>query len=385
MPGKIALFIPSLERAGAERVTLFLANGLAERGYAVDVVLVEAKGEFLADLADDVHVVDLKAPRTLSAVPRLASYLRKQRPAVIISALDHVNAAAVIAGRLSRAGTPVVTAVHSSRATPQQYGPGVRSEVFGACLNWCYRRAAAVICVSHGVAEDLIRESGVRRDRVRVIYNPAIPPHVRELARQPVEHPWFAEHSAGSLEQGARSPCSKLPAPRLLLGVGRLAPQKDFATLLRALEIVRRDHDVRLIILGEGNERPRLESLAQEFGLGPHVSMPGTVKNPYAYMARADLFVLSSAWEALPTVLIEALAVGVPVVATDCVSGPREILREGRYGALTPVGDAAALAAAVSAALGAPRRELPCEALRPYSVDYAVDAYCRLIKEVTRG
>ncbi len=113
--------------------------------------------------------------------------------------------------------------------------------------------------------------------------------------------------------------------------------------------------------------------------------MPGIVKNPYAYMSRADLFVLSSAWEALPTVLIEALAVGVPVVATDCVSGPREILRDGRYGALTPVGDAAALAGAVSAALSAPRRELPEEALRPYTLDYAVNEYCRFIEELTHG
>src|SRR5580658_5042904 len=124
MPGKIALFIPNLERAGAERVTVLLANGLVERGYAVDVVLTEARGDFLADLSVSVHVVDLKAPRTLRAIPRLASYLRKQRPAVIISALDYVNAAAIIAGRLSCAGTPVVTAVHSSRATPEPYGRG---------------------------------------------------------------------------------------------------------------------------------------------------------------------------------------------------------------------------------------------------------------------
>jgi glycosyltransferase involved in cell wall biosynthesis len=140
-----------------------------------------------------------------------------------------------------------------------------------------------------------------------------------------------------------------------------------------------------LIILGEGEERPRLESLVKELCLDSFVSMPGIVKNPYAYMARVDLFVLSSAWEALPTVLIEALAAGAPVVATDCVSGPREILHDGRYGALAPVGDVAALATAMSAALSAPRQKLPEEALRPYTVEYAVDEYCRFIEEATRG
>jgi glycosyltransferase involved in cell wall biosynthesis len=378
MPRRIALFLPDLEAAGAERVSVLLANGLLQRGYSVDVVLVRAKGDFLADLAAGVHVVDLDAPRTLRAVPRLASYIRKRRPAVVISALDYASVAAMIAGRLSCTGTPIVPAVHTSRAEARRW-PGIRGALFKSCVNWFYRHAGAVVCVSHGVAEDMVRVAGVARQRVRVIYNPVIHPRMQELARQPVAHPWLA------LPVCAPAPARPGVASRLLLGVGRLAPQKDFPTLLRALKIVRRDHDARLMVLGEGAERPRLESLVKELCLESCVCMPGIVKNPYAYMSRADLFVLSSAWEALPTVLIEALAVGVPVVATDCVSGPREILRDGRYGALTPVGDAAALAGAVSAALSAPRRELPEEALRPYTLDYAVNEYCRFIEELTHG
>ncbi len=371
---KIALFIPNLEAAGAERVTVLLANGLVQHGYSVDVVLVQAKGGFLADLADEVQVVDLKAPRTLRAIPRLASYLRKQRPAVLISALDYANVAAIIAGRLSCTRTPVVPAIHTSRAAAAQRVPGIRGLLLGFSLNWFYRHAGAIVCVSQGVAEDMIRIAGVRRERVRVIFNPVIDPRMRELARQTVEHPWFPP-----------SVDSRAGPSRLLLAAGRLRPQKDFSTLLRALKIVRQNHDVRLMILGEGEERPRLEDLVKELRLEACVSLPGIVRNPYAYMARADLFVLSSAWEALPTVLIEALAVGLPVVATDCVSGPREILRDGRYGALVPVGDVAALAEAVSAALSVPRPELPEEALRPYTVDYAVDQYSQFIEEVARG
>ena len=172
---------------------------------------------------------------------------------------------------------------------------------------------------------------------------------------------------------------------RLLVAAGRLVPQKDYPTMLRALKIIRQRHDARLMILGEGEQRPRLEGLVKELGLESYVSMPGIVKNPYAYMARADLFVMSSAWEALPTVLIEALALGAPVVSTDCVNGPREILQDGRYGALVPVGDVSALAEAVAAALSAPRRELPDDALLPFTIDYAVDQYCRFIKELTRA
>ena len=139
------------------------------------------------------------------------------------------------------------------------------------------------------------------------------------------------------------------------------------------------------MILGEGEDRPRLEGLIAELGLGDCVALPGFGANPYAYMARAALFVLSSISEALPTALIEAMAVGTPVVATDCKCGPQEVLQDGRFGALVPVGDVAALAEAMSAALSAPRRELPAEAVRPYTMDHAVDEYCRLIAEVTRG
>jgi glycosyltransferase involved in cell wall biosynthesis len=375
----IALFIPTLETAGAERVTVLLANGLVERGYAVDVVLVQAKGDFLADLVAEVHVVDLKASRTLFAISRLASYLRKRRPAMVISALDHANVAAIVAGWLSRTRTPVAAAIHISRSMDARNKNGLRAALLRRCIHWCYRRADALVCVSQGVAEDIIRVTGVDRHRVRVIYNPVIHSTLKDLAGQPVEHPWCAPSSP--LQSSVHPPTGF----RLLLAVGRLTLQKDFRSLLRALKILRHDHDARLIILGEGEERPYLKRLAKELGLDDYVSMPGIVKNPYAYLARADLFVLSSAWEALPTVLIEALAVGTPVVATDCESGPREILRDGRYGTLVRVGDAAGLAKAVAAALSTPRPTVPDDALRPYTVDHAVDEYCRFIAELTHA
>jgi glycosyltransferase involved in cell wall biosynthesis len=373
-PQKIALFLPDLCLGGAEKVMVHIANGLAARGRTVDMLLVEAKGEFLEQLAPAVRVVDFKAGRVVWAIPRLASFLRRQRPAIVISALDHANVGAVFAQRLSRSGIPVVVVVHATRSMHDTQGPGIRKSLLRCCIKWCYRRADAVVCVSQGVADDLAAVTGARRDLLRVIYNPVIDERMLALARESLDHPWFAPGS-----------------PAVVVAVGRLAAVKDYEGLLRAFSLVCRKHEVRLMILGEGPERPRLERLVGELGLGDRVALPGFGSNPYAYMARAALFVLSSRSEALPTALIEALALGTPVVATDCKSGPKEVLQDGKYGLLVPVENPPALAEAISLALARRstecpgRREVPQDALLPYTMDYAVDQYCRLIEELTHG
>ena len=381
---KIALFLPNLCLGGAERVMVHLANGLAGRGRTVDMVLIEAKGEFLDQLGPAIRVVDLRARRVLWAIPRLASYLRRERPAVGISALDHANVGAILAKWLSRSGIPVVAAIHATRSMNAQQNKGIKASLVRCCIKWCYRRADAIVCVSHAVADDLAAVLGYKesarpgvpgapgRDRMRVIYNPIIDQRMLAAGREPptlrtgCPHPWFVPG-----------------APPVVLAVGRFAAVKDYPTLIRAFAVVRRKHEVRLMILGEGDERPRLEGLIAEMGLGESVALPGFDANPYAYMARAALFVLSSISEALPTALIEAMALGTPVVATDCKCGPKEVLQGGRFGRLAPVGDVAALAAAMAATLSAPRRELPPEAVQPYTFDHAIDQYCRLIEEMT--
>jgi glycosyltransferase involved in cell wall biosynthesis len=201
------------------------------------------------------------------------------------------------------------------------------------------------------------------RERVEVVYNPVITPAMLAQARQQPDHPWFG---AGQ--------------PPVILGVGRLTRQKDFPTLIRAFAEVRRRRPARLIILGEGEDRPELEALIGELGLADHVALPGFRDNAMAYLAGSALFVLSSAWEGLPTVLIEALAAGARVVSTDCPSGPREILQDGRLGVLVPVGDAPALARAMANALDGPASTVPPDALTPFTLDAAVDNYLRLIQ-----
>ena len=365
----VSFCLPNLLQGGAEKVTVHLANGLAERGYRVDMVLFAAHGEFLSELGPSVRIVDLKAHRMIRAIPPFARYLRKARPSVVISALDHVNVGVILARLLSGTTVPVVVTIHATQSMAAKYRRGFRSRVVRWFGRWCYRRARAIVCVSRGVADDLVASAGADRERIRVIYNPVVSPRMIDMAREPLDHPWFCPG-----------------APPVVLAVGRLTPAKDYPALVRAFAAARSQRDLRLMILGEGEERPALERLVAELGLKDYVALPGFAANPYTYMVKSAVFVLSSMSEALPTGLIEALALGVPIVATDCPSGPREILQDGQFGALVPAGDAAALARAIVGALNAPRCAAPAEAVRPYTLDYALGEYCRIIEEVaTRG
>jgi glycosyltransferase involved in cell wall biosynthesis len=217
-----------------------------------------------------------------------------------------------------------------------------------------YPRADTVIAVSRGVARDVATLAGIPLDRIHVVPNPVVTAELLTMAAAAVDHPWFAPG-----------------APPVIVGAGGLRRQKDFPTLLRAFARIRRQKLLRLVVLGEGRQRGRLESLAKELGIADDFSLPGFVTNPYAYMSKSSLFVLSSLWEGSPNVLTEALAVGTPVVATDCESGPREILQGGRYGALVPVGDVDALARAMGETLDNP---LDSGALRSASEPYTLEA-----------
>jgi glycosyltransferase involved in cell wall biosynthesis len=364
---KVSFFLPNLLVGGAERATIYLANGLAGRGYHVDMVLMTAEGQNLQYVAEQVRIVDLKARRAMTSVLPLARYLRRERPDILLPALEHANVAAFLGRALARVSVPLVANVHITLSRAMAHNVGFRGQALALAVRWCYPRMDAIATVSSGAAEDLIRAAGVRPQCVRVIY-PILTENIGETARKTVGHPWFA---AGQ--------------PGVVLGVGRLCPQKDFATLIRAFRLVRRRHPVRLVIVGEGGLRKELERFVSELDLADAVALPGYVDNIFSCMANAALFTLSSAWEAMPMVLTEALACGCPVVATDCRSGPAEILQGGRYGRLVPVGDVEALAEAICRTLTEPRPEFPQGALRPFSADFVLDRYSQMIEEVIRG
>lgn len=334
-PPHLALYLPNLDGGGAERMMVALARGFAGTGAHVDLVLASAQGPFLSDVPPDVRTVDLASAGVFASLPKLARYLRRERPDALLATLNHASVVALLARRLSGVKTRVV-----SRESNMLFPGAVttpKRKLLKRAVRHTYPWADAHIAVSQGVASDLQRFVTLDPAKVFTIYNPVVTDALFEQALTEPGHPW--------LEPGE---------PPVILGVGRLAGQKDFPTLLRAFAEVRARRAARLIILGEGGLRPELEGLAAELGVAGEVAFPGFVENPFAYMARAGVYALSSRFEGLPGALIQALACGCPVVATDCPSGPNEILAGGRYGPLVPVGDASALALSILETLASP-------------------------------
>ncbi|MGW8257777.1 MAG: glycosyltransferase, partial [Thermoguttaceae bacterium] len=346
---RISLFIPTLGGGGAERVTVYLANGLAEEGYPVELVLLQSVGTHLSRLSEKVGLVDLHASRMLTGVLPLSRYLRSQRPTILITALEHATVGAYLARRLAGVPTPLIASAHSTLSQIIQHSHSLRESMINRAVTWCYGKAEAVVAVSQGTAEDMVHTIGLPVERIHVIY-PILTPDIPKLAEEPVDHPWFATGEPG-----------------VILAVGSLSPHKDFVTLLKAFAIVQQHVPHRLMILGEGAKRAELEQLAKNLGVRDRVAMPGYKKKVFAFMARASLFVLSSIWEAMPMVVTEALAAGAPVVAADCKSGPREILHDGKYGRLVPVGDVERLAQAMLETLSSPRSKPPEAVFQPFS------------------
>lgn len=339
-PSRLAIFISDFDNGGMEKMLVNLAGGLCGEGVQVDF-LVNRVGyrPYLDRLPPAVRRIELGGVPARVLPERLAAYLREARPATLLSTKEQDEARVLRARRL--AGVPLRIVLRnginiSGRLAAQHRNPLERWLRVRALRRTC-READALVAVSAGVADDLARLTGVPRGRIRVIPNPVITPDFPRLAAAPVEHPWLREGE-----------------PPVILGIGRLARAKDFPTLLRAFARVRADRACRLLILGEGRQHNRLLALARELGVAPDVDLPGFVDNPCAWMARARLLALSSRAEGSPNRLTEALALGLPVVSTDCPSGPRELLRDGRIGRLVPMGDSAALAAAIRDTLDHP-------------------------------
>ena len=332
---RIALFIYSLDGGGAERVMANLAISFAQQGFKVDLVLAKAQGPYLSLIPPEVRIVDLKASGTPASLPHLIRYLRREKPAALLSAMHYGNEVALWAKILSGVSTRLIVSEHNALS---KYARHTSRKIERWTPLWAklfYPWADGIVAVSHGVAQDLVQVTGLSPERVRVIYNPVVTPELTKMAKEPVDHPWFAPQ-----------------APPVILGVGRLVEQKDFPTLIRAFAQVRQVRPARLMILGKNAGcLPALEALVSELGLEGDVALPGFVNNPYAYLARSAVFTLSSRQEGFGNAIAEALAVGTPVVSTDCESGPAEILDNGKYGELVPVGDSKALAEGILSVL----------------------------------
>lgn len=336
-------------------------------GYRVDVVGFRNAVPFYPDeLPSRVGFTHLHTRSRLATLFALRRYLHRYRPRAVI-ATGHVSN--VILARTRR----------WSRDLPGQWMLNVQNDFVASRkdptgrkrarklreVRRIYPAADGLITTSRGVADNLTKHAGLGGLTIEVIPTGVITPDILRQAEEPVSHPWLAADRDRPVA----------------VGVGRLAAQKDFPTLLRAFARVRDAVPARLLILGEGPERVHLEELARELGVAGDVALPGFVENPYAWMRKADVFVLSSAWEGFGNVVAEALGLGVPVVTTDCPSGPAEIVGYGRYGSIAPVGDPTALAEAVIETLTGHRQNLNLEEIRqPLTNEHAARAYLRAFR-----
>ena len=350
-----ALYVPSLRGGGAERVMVEIAGGLSRRGHRVALVLGEAKGAYLEHVCSDIEVVSLGTPRVTTSFVPLVFALRKLRPRAVLSTMNHANVLAIAASRLAQLDCRIVVREATCISVQVAGTADWRTRLTPWAVKLMYPLADQVIAVSRAAADDFAQVVGYRRDRIEVIYNPIDLVRVRDEAQAMVDESVFGDHGGPTV-----------------VSVGRLSPEKDHATMIRA---VRRLQDVRLVILGEGEEREPLQSLVSRMGLSERVAMPGFVANPYAYIAKADALALTSRFEGLPNVLIQALVLGTPVVATDAPGGAREILMDGMLGRLVPVGDDHAIAEALRQSFFSPPPTLPTGWLDRFSTDAVVERY----------
>ncbi|WP_295402304.1 glycosyltransferase [uncultured Thiocystis sp.] len=368
-PPPIAVFASFSGSGGVERMLINLLRGFVDLGQPVDLVLVRADSPHLTRLPAQVNQIRLEADHTFLAIPALARYLRERRPAALLAAKDRAGRAAVLARALARTDTRILLRLGTNLSTAMAERTPPERWLRYAPIRLLYPRIDRIIAVSNGVADDTADIARIPRQRIGVIRNPVITPELETQAAASCPHPWLAPGQ-----------------PPVILGAGRLQRQKDFPTLIRAFARLRETGDCRLLILGEGSGRAKLMALIAELELSDSVDLPGFQTNPYPFLARAGVFVLSSAWEGSPNVLTEAMALGVPVVATDCPSGPSELLDGGRYGPLVPVGDVEAMAEAMRTTLEHP---LPSATLRGAVAEYeqsrSAERYLRALRKPTSG
>jgi len=397
-PRHLALFLADLRGGGAQGVFVALARGLAARGHRVDLLVGNPHGPWREHVAPPVRLVPLarasqwqarraalradpeglwkllrpillplRTDRALPCLPALADYLARSRPDALIAAKVYGSLVALLARRLAEASTPVVCTVHGNFAPKLRRVRRWRWRHAVPLIHHLYPEADAVVAVSESLADAFAECTGLPRRDITAIHNPVISERTLARAQAPPPHPWLGGDG-----------------PPVILGVGRLHAPKGFATLVRAFARVRAQRPGRLIILGRGRQRAHLERLARELGVADDVDLPGYADNPPAYMARASVFVLSSLQEGLPGALIEAMACGCPVVATDCPSGPAEILDRGRYGRLIPLDDPARMAEAIIETLEHPpdRARLRTRAMT-FSEARATERYVHLVSSLS--
>ena len=360
----VAVHLPNLNGGGAEKVAIILCEQLHLRGYKIDLVVGTARGEYVETIPAGINVVDLGAPRTWKSITALRKYIEKSRPAAIIANVGPQNISAVIANALSQKKTNVFAVQHSSLTHQSRDHPSWQMRAMPILYRFVLPFSSGVVAVSHGVAEDLIEKAHIPRNLVKVIYNPITSP-TKEQYEGPISIPEFFD---------GQEP--------VIAALGRLVPVKDFTTLIKAVHLINQTtFPTRLLVMGNGPMREQLQMLVESLNLSERVRILPFSSNPYPYLKEASVTVMSSRYEGFGNVLVESMACGTPVVSTNCPFGPAEILENGKYGHLTPVGDVEALAEAIVATI---RNPISADVLksraRTFEPSAAVESYIRLLR-----
>ena len=355
----IAVFVATSGHSGVDRLIGHLVPAIARRGFPVDVLKIHGHGPHLEEMPSGVRLIDLGTKHVYPSFSALANYMNQCQPTVMLTDKDRVNRTALLARRWSRVPLRLIVSSGTTISIDLANRGLFERWLQKYSMRYLYPWADNIIVTSTGVADDMAAYTGLARKRIHVVPCPVVPDDLFNKKLPRPDHPWF-----------------QADEPPVILGVGELDPRKDFATLVHAFAKLRKNQACRLVIIGKGKDRDRLIATAQKLGVEKDVDLPGFIPNPYPYMAHAGLLAMTSRWEGLGFVLIEALAVGTPVVSTACPSGPSEILGDGRYGPLVPVGDVDALVHALHATLMDPlTADILQEAARPYEIENSTSAY----------
>lgn len=352
----VSFVLADLKGGGAERMTLKLASELGARGVPTELVLFNAKGELLNEVPAHLKLLNLDTKRSSRSVCALVKYIRQERPSVLFTTLHHTAIAVRTSVALARTDTRLVVRIANHFGDLNNGKAGLYRRGLAALLRWTYRGADLLTTVSEDLRDELQLFLNGVGPKIVTRYNPVVDDAFFAQAAQPAQHKWLQEPR-------------KHPT---IVSAGRLVPQKDHLSLLRSFKLVRNSIEAKLIIFGEGPERDALLTAIEELGIGADVDLPGYDPVLPSALAASDLFVLSSKWEGLPGVLIQALALGVPVVSTNCPTGPSEILENGRYGRLVPVGDPQSLAMSILGTLKNPIQVAAATATERFRADDAV-------------
>lgn len=354
---RICFFAPNLEGGGAERIIAILASHFSNEDFKVDLLLTQVSGPYLDDLSPKVNVINLQCGRALTSLPKLIKYLKSQRPHILFTSHMHFSTVAIWAAKSARASTKVVirqpTMLNLSYEKTS-LSSHLKQKVFIASSYF----ADKIIVSSEAMLRDFKKVAKIPTNKLQIIHNPIPIQVIIESSKEPLEHSWFQPGE-----------------PPVIIAVGRLVAVKDFTTLIKAFSIVEKSLPSHLLILGEGPLRPELTNLINCLGLNNKVSMPGFVSNPYKYMKKSKVFVLSSLREGFPNSMVEAMACGIPIISTQGDGGAKEILENGKWGQLVPVGNENMMAEAILKAFEPSNDVNTLQRAKDFSIDIIIKKY----------